>query len=362
MTSCEACASESGPAWAARALACSLSASKPARLTARSRSYCAFSAYDSTSRSAASWSARALAIRARLATAAAWGAARLLMYPEASSISWISSASTTMPSFSISPWLPSLTSCATRSRSLMICSTVSPPMMDRRCPAKIRPTSTSIRSCSERNRRAAFAIDTSSSPTLKAATARTFSRMPWLVMHSSSISVSRKARERTRARCFTGSTKQPCPVTMRNCACFPLEPEISRASFGAGTCQKNMTASLATDPYGGVLLQKLGHEYGARRQALNDHDAAMPGNGLVRPGSKRLAAAAHGDQHLARSPRGYGNRYPPHLAEKALVPVRHVNTGFPTIRANTGIHLPGFAGWFLSPTSHPADRRQRRAI
>ena len=46
-----------------------------------------------------------------------------------------------------------------------------------------------------------------------------------------------------RAFCFTGTTKQPCPVTMRNCvASFPrFEPEISSASFGAGTCQKNMT-------------------------------------------------------------------------------------------------------------------------
>ncbi len=83
-----------------------------------------------------------------------------------------------MPSFSISEWLPSLISCATRSRSLMICSTVSPPMIDRRWPANTRPTSTSIRSCSDRNRRAALAIDDWSSPTLNAATARTLSLMP----------------------------------------------------------------------------------------------------------------------------------------------------------------------------------------
>src|SRR5262249_17707506 len=70
-----------------------------------------------------------------------------------------------------SAWLPSLTSCATRSRSLMIPSTVSAPTMDRKWPAKMRPTSSSIRSCSARNRRAAFAIDTSSSPTLNAARA-----------------------------------------------------------------------------------------------------------------------------------------------------------------------------------------------
>jgi hypothetical protein len=46
--------------------------------------------------------------------------------------------------------------------------------------------------------------------------------------------------ESTRAFCFTGVTKQPCPVTMRNCVASlcRFEPEISRASFGAGTCQK----------------------------------------------------------------------------------------------------------------------------
>ncbi len=145
-----------------------------------------------------------------------------------------------MPSFSISAWLPSLTSWATRSRSRMICSTVSPPMMDRRWPANTRPTRTSMRSCSDRNRRAAFAIDAWSSPTLNAATARTFRRMPWFVMHSSTISASRRASESTRAFCFTGTTKLPCPVTMRNCV---PSSEISSASFGAGTCQKSMAVS-----------------------------------------------------------------------------------------------------------------------
>ena len=79
MTCCDACASASGPACAARALACSVSATKPARLIAMSRSYCAFIAAASSSRSVASRSAFALAIRAWLATAAACGAARLLM-------------------------------------------------------------------------------------------------------------------------------------------------------------------------------------------------------------------------------------------------------------------------------------------
>jgi hypothetical protein len=64
-----------------------------------------------------------------------------------------------LPSVSISVWLASLTSWATLSRSRMISSTVSAPTIDRRCPAKIRPHSSSIRSCSARKRRAAFAIE-----------------------------------------------------------------------------------------------------------------------------------------------------------------------------------------------------------
>ena len=80
----------------------------------------------------------------------------------------------------------------------------------------MRPTSSSIRSCSARNRRAAFAIDTSSSPTLNAATARRLSRMPWLVMDSSVISASRSASDSIRAFCLTGITKLPWPVTIRN--------------------------------------------------------------------------------------------------------------------------------------------------
>ncbi len=114
-----------------------------------------------------------------------------------------------MPSFSISPWLPSFTSEARRSRSRMISSTVKLPMMDRRWPAKIRPTNSSIRSCSARKRRAALAMEALSSPTLKAAMARMWSRMPWVVMQSSAISDSCKESERKRAFCLMGRTKQP---------------------------------------------------------------------------------------------------------------------------------------------------------
>ena len=97
-------------------------------------------------------------------------------------------------------------------------------------------------SCSARKRLAALAIDSGSSPTLKAATARTCRRMPCLVMHSSWISASRRASDSSRAFCLTGMTKHPCPVTIRNgvpCALL-LEPEMSSASLGAGTCQNNM--------------------------------------------------------------------------------------------------------------------------
>lgn len=66
--------------------------------------------------------------------------------------------------------------------------------------------------------------------------------MPCCVTQSSVISASRSASESMRAFCFTGSTKLPCPVTIRNwvsSAC-PLEPDMSIASLGAGTCQKNI--------------------------------------------------------------------------------------------------------------------------
>src|SRR5580698_2791215 len=64
-------------------------------------------------------------------------------------------------------------------------------------------------------------------------------------MHSSTISASRRARDSIRACCFTGRTKLPCPVTMRNCVASlsRLEPEMSSASLGAGTRQNSMVDS-----------------------------------------------------------------------------------------------------------------------
>src|SRR5258708_2753166 len=199
----------------------------------------------------------------------------------------------------------------------MIGSTVSPPMMDRRCPANTRPTRTSIRSCSDRNRRAALAIDTESSPTLNAATARTFRRMPWFVMQSSTISASCKARESSRALCLIGITKLPWPVTMRNWVscrrCF--EPEIRSASLGAGMRQNNMGISRSD------RLGEPRDENRTRGHALDDHDAAVPRHRLVRPGRERLGPAPDRKQHLARPTGWYRDGHPPDRSEKILCSV-----------------------------------------
>src|ERR1700730_4323892 len=204
----------------------------------------------------------------------------------------------------------------------MICSTVSPPTMDRRCPAKTRPTRTSIRSCSDRKRRAALAIETESSPTLNAATARTLSRMPWLVMQSSTISAACNASESIRAFCLIGITKLPWPVTIRNCVSWlrRFEPEIRSASFGAGTCQKSMGNSTRSD-----WLGERRDDDGTRRHALDDHDSAVPGDGLVGPRRERLGPAPYREQHLARPAHRNGNGDPPDRSEQALLRVsRHV--------------------------------------
>jgi hypothetical protein len=140
--------------------------------------------------------------------------------------------------------------------------------------------------------------------------------MPWLVMHSSTISASRSASESTLAFCFTGTTKEPCPVTVRNCvASFRrFEPEISSASFGAGTCQKNIGGS----PWG-VATAGWGHEHRTCRDGVDDHDAAVPRDRLIGPGGKRLAATAHRQQHLAGPLRRDGYRDPPDLSDKAFL-------------------------------------------
>ncbi len=95
--------------------------------------------------------------------------------------------------------------------------------------------------CWSRKRRAALAIDTKSSPTLKITTPRTLSGMPWWVTHSTDSCVSLRSSESLRTACTPGSTSVPRPVTMRNPMPSPrpsflwLEPEMISASLGSAT-------------------------------------------------------------------------------------------------------------------------------
>jgi len=77
-----------------------------------------------------------------------------------------------------------------------------------------------------------------------AATDLTLRRIPWLVMQSSTTSTSRGAKDRMRAFCIMGTTKARRPVMMRNpvSGCWRFEPEISKASSGAGTYQATLMA------------------------------------------------------------------------------------------------------------------------
>lgn len=63
-------------------------------------------------------------------------------------------------------------------------STVSPPTMERRWPAKTMWTRSGIIFCWSRKRRAALAMDTKSSPILKMTTPFTRSGIPWWVTQS----------------------------------------------------------------------------------------------------------------------------------------------------------------------------------
>jgi len=96
----------------------------------------------------------------------------------------------------------------------MIASTVMLPMMLRRWPLKIRPTSVAICDWSPGSRRAAAAIDSWSSPTLKAMTACTARVSPCWVKQSSTTSASCIARVSVEAREKIGMTNTPCPVTI----------------------------------------------------------------------------------------------------------------------------------------------------
>ena len=159
-----------------------------------------------------------------------------------SSIDWIWSESTIRPIFAISVLDVSRTSVASFCRSVTISSTVIDPMMERRWPAKIRPVSTDIWSCSDRKRCPALTMLSVSLPTLNAITARTVSAMPCRVTQVSATSASHIASVRKRALRKIGSTNLPCPVTTRKGAppSPRLPPEISIASSGAGTRYPNI--------------------------------------------------------------------------------------------------------------------------
>ena len=149
---------------------------------------------------------------------------------------WICSESTVRPILTISAFEPSRTSLASFWRSVTISSTVIDPMMDRRCPAKMRPVSVDIWSWSDRNRWPALMMLSSSLPTLNAITERTLRVMPCLVTHCSATSASFMARVRYRTFRKKGAMNAPCPVTTRNGAPLRplLPPEMSMASSGAG--------------------------------------------------------------------------------------------------------------------------------
>ncbi len=99
-----------------------------------------------------------------------------------------------------------------------------------------------MRSWSSRKRRAALAMLSWSSPTLKAMMAWHRRAIPCLVTHSSATSDSCMASVSVLARDRTGSTKAPCPVTILKGRPFSVLrlPLMSNASSGAGTCQPNM--------------------------------------------------------------------------------------------------------------------------
>src|SRR3954454_19942667 len=92
--------------------------------------------------------------------------------------------------------------------------------------------------------------------------------------------------------CLIGMTIAPWPVTMRNCVApsLCLEPEMSSASSGAGTCQRSTSGLL--------FLWKRGDRHRARGPALDDDDAGVLGDGLVRVGGVGLGAATDRDHHL----------------------------------------------------------------
>src|SRR3954451_8896196 len=134
--------------------------------------------------------------------------------------------------------------------------------------------------------------------------------MPCWVTQSSTSSDSRRASDSARAFCLMGMTNAPCPVTIRNCVApsLCLDPEISSASSGAGTCQKST---------GSPSLRKRRDRHRARRPALDDDDAGVLGHGLVGVRGEGLVAAADGQHDLARSARGDRHAHETDRADQA---------------------------------------------
>src|ERR1700722_10563792 len=109
---------------------------------------------------------------------------------------------------------------------------------------------------------------------------------------------------------------------MRNCvSCdWRLDPEISRASLGAGTCQNNMAPPRRR-------LREGRDDDRTRRGALDDQHPGVLGDRLIRPRRERLRPTPHGYEHFART--GFGDRDgdPSDGADHALFSVRlHVRT------------------------------------
>ncbi len=154
------------------------------------------------------------------------------------------------PSFSISVPDAARVSPVSRSRSRIMSSTVRPPTIERRWPAKTLWTRWPIIACWSRKRRAALAIDTVSSPTLKITTPLTCTGIPCEVTHSTSRSASLRSSDSLRTTCTPGVTSVPRPVTTRNPNPSPtpsarcLEPEMISASLGSATRHMSLKSTI----------------------------------------------------------------------------------------------------------------------
>jgi hypothetical protein len=238
----------------------------------------------------------------------------------------------TSPSFSMSVPDDSRVALESASRSRIIASTVMLPTIARRCPANSCCTCASIRSWPSRKRRAALAIEAKSSATLKIATPRTPTGIPWWVTHSIASAASRIPSDRRRTVWRPGRTSVPLPVTIlkprlslvRSVPARAPRPEMMSASFGSATRHISLnrianairaaTAAIATTSVIPTSIcspssprrRSAGADHdGPRRVVLDDDDAAAAKDGLPDVGAgghEGLRPAPDRDHHLARSP------------------------------------------------------------